>query len=88
MRKLELNESCRGRNVCVYWLVGACARGADCAYAHDAAYLPAHGWWTDPDGRMSRLRNEFEDAADFSINGLTEALASKSSYMLPVLRNN
>lgn len=47
---------CRGRNVCIYWLLDECRFGdAKCQYAHDRTYLPERGWWTDA-GRNARLR--------------------------------
>ena len=58
MRSLVLQ---RGRNVCLYWLVGECRFGCRCVYAHEKTYLPVRGWWTD-DKRLARLRKEFNDA--------------------------
>lgn len=52
----------RGRNVCVYWLLGHCRFDERCVYAHDKTYLPVTGWWTDA-VRLTRLRKEFSDAA-------------------------
>ncbi|KAI1786106.1 TPR-like protein [Ganoderma leucocontextum] len=56
-----------GRNVCVYWLVGACGKHdtGTCVYVHHGDYLPANGWWTDT-ARLDRLRKEFDDAAKAS----------------------
>ena len=56
----------RGRNVCLYWLVGEClpeAEDGTCGYAHDATYLPAKGWWKDTK-RLARLREEFDAAVE------------------------
>ena len=53
----------RGRNVCVYWLLGLCrfAAADKCMYAHDATYLPERGWWTDT-ARLERIRTQFDAA--------------------------
>ena len=58
----------RGRNVCLYWLVGEClpnskAEDGTCGYAHDATYLPAKGWWKDT-RRLARLREEFDASVE------------------------
>lgn len=41
------------------WLLGKCAHGANCYYAHDTTYLDRGGWWNDAD-KMSRLSRESE----------------------------
>ena len=53
----------RGRNVCVYWLLGHCrfAEAGKCVYAHDATYLPERGWWRDT-ARLERVRADFDAA--------------------------
>lgn len=52
----------RGRNVCVYWLLGECRFSDErCFYAHDKAYLPPKGWWTNKQ-RLARLCREFDYA--------------------------
>jgi hypothetical protein len=38
----------RGRNVCMYFLLGNCKFGGiACIYAHDKTYLPSGRWWED-----------------------------------------
>ena len=36
----------RGRNVCIYFLLGNCKFGSSaCVYVHDKTYLPTGRWW-------------------------------------------
>jgi len=43
----------RGRNVCIYFLLGNCKfGGVACVYCHDKTYLPlADHWWEDEEKR-------------------------------------
>ncbi|KAH9938775.1 TPR-like protein, partial [Epithele typhae] len=54
-----------GRNVCLYWLVGACKfdspERSQCVYSHHDNYLPERGWWKD-EARLSDIRARFRDA--------------------------
>jgi len=44
----------RGRNVCIYFLLGNCRFGnSACVYAHDKAYLPTGRWWEDENKRLA-----------------------------------
>ena len=43
----------RGRNVCIYFLLGNCKFGRSaCVYAHDKTYLPSGRWWEDESKRL------------------------------------
>lgn len=46
----------RGRNVCMYFLLGNCKFGSSvCVYSHDKTYLPSGRWWED-EGKCYLLR--------------------------------
>ena len=45
--------------MCVLWLVGRCALGDRCGYAHDRTYLPSHGWWSEP-AQTTRIERGFQ----------------------------
>ena len=73
----------------MYWLLGHCrfAEGDKCVYAHDAAYLPAQGWWTDV-VRLERMRNEFDDAAkadplNLGAGRVSESILAEALVPLP-----
>ena len=78
---------CRGRNVCVYWLLGHCRFDGKCVYAHDMAYLPEHGWWNDTP-RLDRMRAEFDDAVkeeplDLGAGRVPEKILAEAFVPLP-----
>ena len=39
-----------GRNVCRYYLIGACKFGDRCSYLHSKEYLLQQGWWSTIEG--------------------------------------
>ena len=45
----------RGRNVCMYFLLGDCIASRSCIYSHDKTYLPSGRWWGD-EGKCHLLR--------------------------------
>jgi len=48
----------RGRNVCIYFLLGNCKLGSSaCVYAHDKTYLPTGHWWEDKNKRLAIQHN-------------------------------
>lgn len=51
----SLSRSCdrlrfSGRNVCWYYLIGACKFGERCSYLHSKEYLLQKGWWSTAAG--------------------------------------
>lgn len=56
-----------GRNVCIAWLLGMCYHDKKCYYAHDRAYLPHGGWWSNQN-MVRSLREELEICLMWSTN--------------------
>ncbi|KAJ7494854.1 hypothetical protein B0H11DRAFT_920060 [Mycena galericulata] len=49
-----------GKNVCLYFLLGACKFGAKCIYSHEREYLPTtRGWWND-ERKIEEVRGRVE----------------------------
>nr|VWO98387.1 Protein gmr [Ganoderma boninense] len=73
-----------GRNVCLSWLMGHCRFAVDdmCVYAHDASYLPEHGWWTDT-ASVERTRASFftavkEEPLDLGVGQVEERILAEA----------